>query len=223
MYQHGDKIELADTGGYFAVVQVDRYDERTDYRFIIQDDQGASRLGRMSYDVQVESPYVQYGEVRLARVSYSGMGSYVDYKRLAALGQLLTIVAPFANALTVKFREQAAELIEKARLAAEEAEQKRQERLAALQARRESIKENIQYMLGQKFRLTRYGYRSTVFGTIDHVDEIGFSITTEKDEPMRITYGDLRTFEVKYEGEKRYTPITLPDHPDHDGEDVVAQ
>jgi hypothetical protein len=117
----------------------------------------------------------------------------------------------------------------------QEAERAKAERQRFIERniRAHKLYENVKWLLEHQFRLTRDGKKSTVFGTIKAVDEprptrargplynrspligpaeMNFAETimhtvSERGKPMRIRLGDITTFDIKYDGEKRFTKI----------------
>lgn len=140
---------------------------------------------------------------------------------IRVMGEVMFHVAKLIEAADEGIKDQI-EAAEKARLEREErAAQQRAEyeerRRVELERRAKEAEERrkrvaeiyelVRWLEGQKFRLTRDGYRATVFGTIDRVSEQRMYTTSEKGVPMRIEFRDLRKLEIKYEDEKRYTLI----------------
>lgn len=86
------------------------------------------------------------------------------------------------------------------RIRAEEraaANARNEQRAAAQAAKREELHEILKWQLGDFIKLTRHGYRATVFGTIDNVRSYGMSITTEKGKHMEIYYNDIIALDVR--------------------------
>jgi hypothetical protein len=125
-------------------------------------------------------------------------------------------IGPDVERMRAEREKREAEREEERKVYRERMERERQERAIRLQAEREArdkrraeVLEIVKYMLDEKVRLTRHGHRSTVFGTIDRVnDHYGtMNITTERGVPMQINLGDVKTLDVKYPDDKRYTKL----------------
>ncbi len=146
-----------------------------------------------------------HDEPEYARVEYAGTyGSrYMTPTASRVLAEVLQLAADFCERLN----EQNAEAL------AHQEHQRREHRLRqqrereAEEAKRAEIKEQVQWYIGQKFKLRRRGYRATVFGTIDAITDTQLRTTSERGVPMTTQIEDLTELHIMYEGERRYTKV----------------
>jgi hypothetical protein len=144
---------------------------------------------------------VEYARVEWAR-GYYGKSSMLP-RNAAAVAKALSVAAEYADRLNdaawweLAEQERAKHEIEE--VAKREAEEEEQ--------RLETIREQVQWYIGQTFKLKRKGYRATVYGTIDSVSTRKLHTTSERGVKMTTELLDLETMSIKYEGEKRYTKV----------------
>lgn len=146
---------------------------------------------------QTDEP--EYGYINHDSYRTRGM-SAVDAR---ALGEVLALAASFVEALD---REKADELAEQVRRRAEYLHKQIQEEEAKEQHRLK-LKEDVQWYIGQKFKLRRKGYRATVFGVIDRITDTTIFTTSERGVKMTTDLESLEELHIMYEGEKRYTKV----------------
>jgi cell division septum initiation protein DivIVA len=137
-----------------------------------------------------------------------GYINYDSYRHMSAaearaLGEVLALAASLVEALD---REKADELTEQARKREAYLRQKIQEEEAKEQHRLK-LKEDVQWYIGQKFKLRRKGYRATVFGVIDRITDTTIFTISERGVRMTIDLESLEELHIMYEGEKRYTKV----------------
>lgn len=171
------------------------------------------------------------------RISFWSVSS-VGRDFVAGYAEILEMIAHFASVIESTYedlRKQAEEA--EAKREAEYAERRRQQKLEweerrkadrrrqlKADSRRKYLFDLMKWHLGDRIRCTRDGYRSTVFGTIDKVDERGLHITTEKGKYMFIEFRLVNKMEIKDpDSPRKYDKIYKPgDEPDIQEEEVAA-
>lgn len=154
-------------------------------------------------------------------VYFVGASRTYGAEEASAAGQVMAIAAEFSKVLD-EADEPALQKYQERRAARERQEEERREEYRKREAERraeeaavrearakraEELQEQFQWYLDQNFKLTRDGYRSTVFGTIRSVDRGIMSTISERGVPMRIKLADITMLAIKYDGEKRYTTV----------------
>lgn len=126
-----------------------------------------------------------------------------DAAQARASAVMLTLAADLLDAM----HRQAAPQLEKQikeHAAKLEAELKAEE---AKVEKRSKLKEELQWFVGQKFKLKRDGFKATVFGTINRFTDTHVYTTSERGVRMDTRIDDINFFAIMYEGERRYTQV----------------
>jgi len=154
-----------------------------------------SRRRYREWDPHYDDP--EYGVVGI------GYGRSINPSAAVALSETIAVAADFC----ARLNDQCAEGLawqEYQRREIVEVEEKRRAEEAALRA---EIQEQIQWYVGQKFKLKRKGYKATVFGVIDRVSTTTIYTTSERGVSMTTEISDLTELHIMYDGEKRYTKV----------------
>lgn len=123
----------------------------------------------------------------------------------SVFAEMMQLAAEYAQALNDAFDLEAA----RAEVQDEQdrIEQERQRRGELVKARIEAL----QWYLGQPMRLKRKNYKSRVMGHIKDIRERGdVVVITERNAVYYLHVREITYFEVKYEGDTRYTEVELP-------------
>jgi hypothetical protein len=146
----------------------------------------------------------QYDPVECAKVEWARYGiSKMLPRNAKAVATALVIAADYAERLN----DEAAEALAYQERAKHEIEEVAKREAEEEEQRLEAIREQVQWYIGQTFKLKRKGYRATVYGTIDSVSTRKLHTTSERGVKMTTELLDLETMSIKYEGEKRYTKV----------------
>lgn len=157
----------------------------------------------------------------MASVTMGQLHRQLDAKGASMLAKVVDLAAAFAAGVD----EANEPVIARMRERIEQEERQREERRARYEEERKKqieqaridrerraeriakAKEQLQWYVGQNFKLKRDGYRSTVFGEVIELTERYMRTISERGVPMRIELDKITQFSVKYEGEKRYTLV----------------
>lgn len=155
------------------------------------------------------------------------VGEGPEYAR--AVAELYLLAADFADVLTKAYEpvfkakrkeiEQRAKEREEARLRREEENRRWYEEREKERARRQEwideLVEALQWYIDQPMRLKRHGHKSTVMGRVNNITKSGrMHVITERNADLSTAVDALEHFEIKYEGDRTYTQIDLPEPPE---------
>lgn len=176
---------------------------------------------RVSHMSRLDYQFTVYCNERLiAEIFFPHSYSMDQEVKMLVQSNRISDVAEYAQGITYAMElfalcQQATEHIYAEKAAKAKAEQEERERQykerverdrIAREAREAKVSElvdTLKWMIGERIRLKRRGYRATVFGTIDHItDKEGYrfgwiQITTEKDKWMEINLRDVMILQMR--------------------------